>query len=104
MEEVEFVKSQFATSRTQMLIRHAADGNKGDDTMIKYEIIATITEKNNGYLMISAVQKVENSRTYLSKYVKNWEMKQIESGICIHPEIGQICFVFYNLKIRELFF
>ena len=48
--------------------------------MTKFEMMDLITEQNDGYLMTSVVQKAGISRTYLSKYVKDREMEQVEPG------------------------
>lgn len=72
--------------------------------MTKYEMMDSITEKNDGYLMTSAVQKAGISRTYLSKYVKDREMEQVEPGIYIHPEIWPDPFYILQLKNKEVIF
>lgn len=72
--------------------------------MTKYEMMDSITEKNDGYLMTSAVQKAGISRTYLSKYVKDREMEQVEPGIYIHPEIRPDPFYILQLKNKEVIF
>ena len=72
--------------------------------MTKYEMMDSITEKNDGYLMTSAVQKAGISRTYLSKYVKDREMEQVEPGIYIHPEIWPDPFHILQLKNKEVIF
>ena len=66
--------------------------------MTKYEMMDLITEQNGGYLMTSVVQEAGISRTYLSKYVKDREMEQVESGIYIHPEIWPDPFYILQLK------
>ncbi len=55
--------------------------------MTKYEIMDSITEQYDGYLLTSVVQKAGISRTYLLKYVKEQKMKQVQAGIYILPEI-----------------
>ncbi|MDO5590966.1 MAG: type IV toxin-antitoxin system AbiEi family antitoxin domain-containing protein [Lachnospiraceae bacterium] len=72
--------------------------------MTKYEKMDLITEQNDGYLMISVVQGAGISRTYLSKYVKDREMEQVEPGIYIHPEIWPDQFYILQLKNKGVFF
>ncbi|MGN0693294.1 MAG: abortive phage infection protein [Lentihominibacter sp.] len=55
--------------------------------MTKYEIMDSIVEQNNGYLLTSLVQDAGVSRTYMLKYVKDREMEQLERGIYILPSI-----------------
>lgn len=72
--------------------------------MTKYEMMDLITEQNDGYLMTSVVQGAGISRTYLSKYVKDREMEQVEPGIYIHPEIWPDPFYILQLKNKAVVF
>lgn len=72
--------------------------------MTKYEMMDLITEKHDGYLMTSVVQKAGISRTYFLKYVKDREMEQVEAGIYVLPEIWPDPFYVLQLKNKGAIF
>ncbi|MBS6453838.1 MAG: type IV toxin-antitoxin system AbiEi family antitoxin domain-containing protein [Butyrivibrio sp.] len=51
--------------------------------MSKKEKIDELVEANNGYLFSSEVEKLNVSRAYISKYVKDNKMERVASGIYI---------------------
>lgn len=72
--------------------------------MTKYEIMDSITEQYDGYLLTSVVQKAGISRTYLLKYVKEQKMEQVQAGIYILPEIWPDPFYILQLKNKGVVF
>lgn len=72
--------------------------------MTKYEIMDSITEQYDGYLLTSVVQKAGISRTYLLKYVKEQKMEQVQAGIYILPEIWPDPFYILQLKNKGVIF
>ena len=66
--------------------------------MTKNELMTSLIMEHNGYLMTSIVQEAGISRTYLSKYVKDRELEQVEQGVYILPEVWPDPFYVLQLK------
>lgn len=72
--------------------------------MTKYEMMDSLTNQYNGYLMTSVVQESGISRTYFSKYVKDREMEQVEAGIYILPAVWPDPYYILQLKNKGIIF
>ncbi|MCF0231293.1 MAG: type IV toxin-antitoxin system AbiEi family antitoxin domain-containing protein, partial [Enterococcus sp.] len=53
--------------------------------MYKSEQLAKLAEANNGYLLTSAAQKAEISRTYLLDFVKANDYERAANGVYVSP-------------------
>ena len=54
--------------------------------MNKKELLDKMTEKNNGYLFVSEVEKENISRTYLAEYVHSNNFERVAKGIYISED------------------
>lgn len=72
--------------------------------MTKYEIMESLTNQYNGYLLTAAVQEAGISRTYLARYVKEQRMERVETGIYIRPDTQQDSLYILQLKNKETIF
>ena len=72
--------------------------------MTKNELMTSLIMEHNGYLMTSIVQEAGISRTYLSKYVKDRELEQVEQGVYILPEVWPDPFYVLQLKNKGAIF
>ena len=57
--------------------------------MNKKELLDKMTEKNNGYLFVSEVEKENISRTYLAEYVHSNNFERVAKGIYISEDTGE---------------
>lgn len=72
--------------------------------MTKYDLLDSLVQKNNGYLLTSAVQEAGISRTYLSRYVKDNDLERVEPGVYITPETWPDSFYILQIKNKEVVF